>query len=39
MELPTIKITYGTPAGTEKTNINTLTEWAYDQSYGCHTQN
>lgn len=38
-ELPTIKITYGTPAGKEVTNKNTLTEWAYDQNYGCDKQN
>ena len=38
-ELPTIKITYGTPAGNEKTNRNTLTEWVYDQNYGSHKQN
>ena len=38
-ELPTIKITYGTPAGNEVTNKNTLTEWAYDQNYGGQRQN
>lgn len=38
-ELPTIKITYGTPAGNEVTTINTLTEWRYDQNYGDSTQN
>lgn len=38
-ELPTIKITYGTPAGTEKTTKNTLTQWAYDQNYGGNVQN
>ena len=38
-ELPTIKITYGTPAGNEKTNKNTLTEWEYDQNYGMQKQN
>ena len=38
-ELPTIKITYGTPAGNEKTNKNTLTEWDYDQNYGNPKQN
>lgn len=38
-ELPTIKITYGTPAGKEVTSKNTLTEWAYDQNYGRQRQN
>ena len=38
-ELPTIKITYGTPAGTEKTTKNTVTQWAYDQNYGSDVQN
>lgn len=38
-ELPTIKITYGTPAGTEKTTKNTVTQWAYDQNYGADVQN
>ena len=38
-ELPTIKITYGTPAGIEKTSKNTLTEWGYDQNYGMQKQN
>lgn len=38
-ELPTIKITYGTPAGKEVTSKNTLTEWAYDQNYGGNKQN
>ena len=38
-ELPTIKITYGTPAGNEVTTKNTLTEWAYDQNYGGNKQN
>ena len=38
-ELPTIKITYGTPAGNEKTSKNTLTEWEYDQNYGMQKQN
>ena len=38
-ELPTIKITYGTPAGTAKTTKNTVTQWAYDQNYGGNVQN
>lgn len=38
-ELPTISITYGTPAGIEKTTKNTLTIWAYDQNYGYQKQN